>query len=89
VGEIQAGFNEMMPNITIYTKSNCPNCIAAKLLLQGKGLNFLDVSLDDEVRRSNFISAFPDLKQMPQIWIGDQRVGGLAGLREALIKLGL
>jgi glutaredoxin 3 len=89
VGKVQAGLNEMMPNITIYTKSNCPNCIAAKLLLQSKGLNFLDVNLDDDVRRSNFISAFPDLKQMPQIWIGDQRVGGLAGLREALIKLGL
>lgn len=27
-------------NITIYTKSNCPNCVSAKQLLQAKGLEY-------------------------------------------------
>jgi glutaredoxin len=30
---------------------------------------------------------YPEAKQMPQIWIGDQRVGGLMGLQVALLKL--
>jgi hypothetical protein len=30
---------------------------------------------------------YPEAKQMPQIFINDQRVGGLAGLREALNKI--
>jgi glutaredoxin 3 len=73
--------------ITIYSKSNCPNCLAAKLQLEAKGLEYEEVSLDDEIRRANFMAAHPELKQMPQIWIGDQRVGGLAGLREAIARI--
>jgi glutaredoxin 3 len=32
---------------------------------------------------------YPDAKQMPQIFINDQRVGGLAGLQVALQKIGV
>lgn len=73
--------------ITIYSKSHCPLCDQAKNLLKSKGLDYEEWSLDDEARRANFMAAFPDLKQMPQIWIGDQRVGGFAGLKAALEKL--
>jgi glutaredoxin len=76
-------------NIHIYSKSNCPNCVAAKNLLKSKGLEFKEVSLDDPIRRANFEIGFPDVRQMPQIFIGDQRVGGLAGLQAALKGLGL
>lgn len=76
-------------NINIYTKSNCANCVSAKQLLQAKGLEFREIDLDDEGRRANFMQAFPDAKQMPQIFINDQRVGGLAGLQQALNKLGV
>lgn len=75
-------------NITIYSKSNCPNCVAAKLLLQSRGLQYAEVSLDDKARRANFMAAYPEVKQMPQVFINDQRVGGLAGLQEALRRVG-
>lgn len=71
-------------NITVYTKSNCPNCVAAKQLLKSKGLTFTEVNLDDEAKRSEFNLVHPAARQMPQIFIGDQRVGGLAGLQAAL-----
>lgn len=74
--------------IAIYSKSNCPNCVAAKLLLQSRGLQYAEVSLDDEARRANFMAAYPEVKQMPQVFINDQRVGGLAGLQEALRRVG-
>ena len=76
-------------NITVYTKSNCPNCIAAKMLLDSKGLDYTQIDLDDPARRANFMSAYPEVRQMPQIFINDQRVGGLAGLKDALTQLGL
>lgn len=76
-------------NITVYSKSNCPNCVAAKLLLQTKRLDFTEISLDEEGRRANFMAAYPEVRQMPQIFINDQRVGGLAGLRAALEQLGV
>ena len=75
--------------IVIYTKSNCPNCTTAKQLLKSKGLDYTEISLDIEERRANFTNAYPEAKQMPQIFIGDQRVGGLAGLRVALGQMEL
>ena len=76
-------------NIFIYTKSKCPNCVAAKQLLKSKGLKFIENDMDTETVRQAFNFAYPDVKQMPQIFINDQRVGGLAGLQQALKDLGL
>lgn len=76
-------------NIFIYTKSKCPNCVAAKQLLKSKGLKFIENDMDTETVRQAFYFAYPDVKQMPQIFINDQRVGGLAGLQQALKDLGL
>jgi glutaredoxin 3 len=74
-------------NIFIYTKSGCPNCVAAKQLLKAKGLRFIESSLEDAGVRQAFDFAYPDLRQMPQIFINDQRVGGLAGLQAALKQM--
>ena len=77
-------------NITIYTKSNCPNCTAAKQLLQSKGLNYLELA--QETHEEQFEALFvhyPEARQMPQIFIEGQRVGGLAGLQAALKQVGL
>lgn len=74
-------------NITMYTKENCPNCVAAKLLLDLAGIRYADVDITVGNRLENLIKEFPDARQMPQIFINDQRVGGLAGLQAALEKL--
>lgn len=76
-------------NIFVYTKSKCPNCVAAKQLLKSKGLKFIENDMDNESVRQAFNFAYPDVKQLPQIFINDQRVGGLAGLQQALKDLGL
>ena len=76
-------------NIFVYTKSKCPNCVAAKQLLKSKNLKFIENDMDTESVRQAFYFAYPDVKQMPQIFINDQRVGGLAGLQQALKDLGL
>ena len=74
-------------NIFIYTKANCPNCVGAKQLLKSKGLRYVENNMDDAGVRLAFEFAYPDLRQMPQIFINDQRVGGLAGLQAALKQL--
>jgi glutaredoxin 3 len=76
-------------NIIIYSKDNCPNCIAAKQLLTAKKLEYIDVDVELGNRWKNMLMEYPDAKQMPQIFINDQRVGGLAGLQAALQKLGI
>jgi len=77
-------------NITIYTKSNCPNCVAAKQLLQSKGLGCTEYDIEKfpEVFY-NLLQKYPEARQMPQIFIDGQRVGGLAGLQAALKQVGL
>jgi len=76
-------------NITVYTKSNCPNCVAAKQLLKAKGLTYGEMDADDRVVMAALQREHPDARQMPQIFINGQRVGGLAGLRVALNQLEL
>ena len=76
-------------NIFLYSKSKCPNCVAAKQLLKSKGLKFIENDMDTESVRQAFYFAYPEVKQLPQIFINDQRVGGLAGLQAALKELNL
>jgi glutaredoxin 3 len=76
-------------NIVIYSKSNCPNCTTAKALLNSKGIGYEEMNLDDVDRFVEFQLCYPEAKQMPQIFIRRQRVGGLAGLQAALKELGL
>jgi len=76
-------------NITIYTKSGCPNCVTAKLLLQSLNLEYKEIDVETGDRFANFVANYPEARQMPQIFINDQRVGGLAGLQAALKKLGM
>lgn len=76
-------------NIFVYTKAKCPNCVAAKQLLKSKGLKFIENDMDTESVRQAFQFAYPDVRGMPQIFINDQRVGGLLGLQQALKDLGL
>jgi len=77
-------------NIVVYTKSACPNCEYAKNLLKSKGLehNTIDVEQNPETAKLLF-EQYPEARQMPQIFINGQRVGGLAGLQVALKELGL
>lgn len=74
-------------NITIYTKSHCPNCVSAKQLLKSKGLSYSEVNLDSDSERAAFVDVFKDARQMPQVFIDGQRVGGFAGLHAALKQI--
>jgi glutaredoxin 3 len=71
-------------NVVIYTKAGCPNCVTAKRLLDSKGIGYAEVDIDHPQERVAFSLEYPDIRQMPQIFINGQRVGGLAGLQAAL-----
>jgi glutaredoxin 3 len=76
-------------NIFVYTKKGCPNCVTAKQLLKSKHLSYIEQNMDDtEVRRA-FEFAYPNVRGLPQIFIDDQRIGGLIGLQQALKQLNI
>ena len=74
--------------IVVYSKSACPQCESAKMLLKTRSLAFEEIKIDDEAERMAFYEKCgPSVRQMPQIFINDQRVGGLNGLQAALAQL--
>ena len=76
-------------NIVIYTKNACPNCTTAKQLLKSKGLHYDMIDADFAPYMADLLRRHPEARQMPQIFIDGQRVGGLAGLQAALKQVGL
>ena len=69
-----------MPPVQVYTKSNCPYCVRAKNLLNQKGVAFEEINLDGRERELSELRARTGMRTVPQIFIGDQLVGGYTEL---------
>lgn len=66
-----------MPRITIYTKTWCPYCDAARELLQRKNVAFDEISVDaDPAGQLAMAERAHGRRTVPQIFIGDAHVGG-------------
>lgn len=65
-----------MPNILIYTSAWCPYCIRAKGLLSQKGVDFEEISVDGKPDLRADMARKAGKTSVPQIWIGEQHVGG-------------
>ena len=58
------------------------------MILKSKSLAYEEIKIDDESERMAFYEKCgSSVRQMPQVFINDQRVGGLAGLQAALAQL--
>jgi glutaredoxin 3 len=84
-----------MTPITIYTKSWCPYCAAAKDLLTGKGATFTEIDIEKTPQaRQEMVQKAGGRSSVPQIFIGGRHVGGCddlyalddGGGLEALLK---
>ena len=72
-----------MQPVTIYTKSTCPYCHAAKDLLRRKGAAFEEISVDgDRAKQGAMSEKAGGRSTVPQIWIGSTHVGGCDDLYE-------
>jgi glutaredoxin 3 len=66
-----------MQPVTIYTKSTCPYCDAAKALLRKKNAPFEEISVDgDRAAQAAMAVKAGGRWTVPQIFIGDRPVGG-------------
>ncbi len=68
---------QMKARVEIYTWQTCPYCIRAKILLQWKGVQFIEYKIDgnggDRLRMANRANG---RKTVPQIFVNDQHLGG-------------
>jgi glutaredoxin 3 len=73
----------MQPNIEIYTWQSCPFCIRAKALLNKKGVEFTEYSIDgDEQARSEMAQRANGKRSLPQIFVDDAHIGGCDDLHD-------
>ncbi|WP_342244809.1 glutaredoxin 3 [Pseudomonas sp. OTU5201] len=70
-----------MNDVILYTTRTCPYCVAAKSLLQRKGVlaTEVDVQLDPE-RFREMLERSGGRRSVPQIFIGSHHVGGFDDL---------
>ena len=62
--------------IVMYTTRFCPYCMRARGLLESKGWDYQDIPVDgDEGLRTEMMQK-SGRHTVPQIWIGNQHVGG-------------
>jgi len=67
----------MAAKVEIYTWSSCPYCIRAKGLLDEKGVEYSEYSIDgDEDARAKMKTRSNGRSSVPQIFIDDLHVGG-------------
>ena len=71
-----------MKPVKIYTTPWCPYCVRAKRLLDKKGVSYqeIDVADDDEARVR--LAEQTGRRTVPQIFIGDDHVGGSDDLHD-------
>jgi glutaredoxin 3 len=79
-----------MPPVTIYTKSTCPYCVAAKQLLNQKRAPFTEIEITGKPDlREEMIARSGGRTTVPQIFIGDTHVGGCDDIHALDAKGGL
>ncbi len=69
-----------MNNIKVYTRKRCPYCTSAKIWLKQRDYQFEEISLDDKEVLQSFTENNPDLKTVPQIFLGEEIIGGFSEL---------
>ncbi|TWI56619.1 glutaredoxin 3 [Pseudomonas duriflava] len=65
-----------MSNVVIYTSAWCPYCHRAKHLLDSKGVQYQEITVDGKPAVRSEMSRKAGRTSVPQIWIGETHVGG-------------
>lgn len=65
-----------MASVTIYTREFCGYCARAKALLQSKNVNFTEYNATENPQYRQEMMDKSGRNTFPQIFIGEQHVGG-------------
>jgi len=71
-----------MSAIEIYLRPMCPFCHWAKQLLDAKGAHYREIRIDREPNRRDEMYTRSGRRSVPQIFIGDQHIGGFDELKQ-------
>lgn len=65
-----------MKPVTVYSTRVCPYCVRAKALLDSKHIPYTEVLVDVDRQRLAEMMQKSGRRTVPQIFVGDQHLGG-------------
>ena len=68
----------------VWSKDQCPYCDQDKNLLKMKGIEFEERNVSKDWTREQLLEAVPNARTVPQIFLGEELVGGFNELRQRL-----
>jgi glutaredoxin 3 len=71
-----------MPAVIIYTSIACPYCLQAKRLLTHKGVAYREIDVTTDIALRQEMIQASGRRTVPQIFIGEQSIGGFEELYE-------
>lgn len=74
----------MRQQVLIYSKKMCPYCVRAKEFFRSRGIDFEEIDLSDNYSELERLKAKTGHMTVPQIFVGDQFIGGYTDLVSAV-----
>lgn len=71
-----------MANVTIYTSMMCGYCTRARMLLDRKGVDYIEIQVDRDAEQRAIMRERSGRSSVPQIFIGDRHIGGFDDMSE-------
>ena len=73
---------ESVSQVKVYSTTWCPYCDRAKALLESKGVEYVNINIEEQFADDPWgeLERVTSGKSVPQIFIGDERVGGFDDL---------
>ena len=75
-----------MTKAIVWSKNQCPYCDQAKALLKSKGIEFQERNINNGWDREDLLAAVPTARTVPQIFLGEEYVGGFTELKKKLTE---
>ena len=75
-----------MTKAIVWSKNQCPYCDQAKALLKLKGIEYEERNINDGWDREDLLAAVPTARTVPQIFLGEEYVGGFNELKKKLTE---
>ena len=68
--------NENTQKVLVYSTRKCPFCVRAVKMLESKGVGFTEIRIDKHPEKRKEMEKRAQRTSVPQIFIGDQHIGG-------------
>lgn len=73
-----------MSKAIVWSKNHCPFCDQAKALLTQRGIEYTEKKIGEGFTREDLLEAVPAARTVPQIFLGEEYVGGFTELKQRL-----